>query len=243
MLGHDKLGGDGLLIGFQPTPRAITRAVVSGPIFPTTWPLTENPISLGGVFTLGGTNGLDWQNVRSNGGSPGIAYGVGASAGFDDCLATVQGQGFSTTKHYSEIRIVKVGGYTPPSTHEVETLTGFTITANSAKGYEMDFGFNTSVQPVRWNGALGDFDTTVFTLLSGTPFVAADGDIIRTVFDSTSGSPVLTVFLGGVQQVQYTDTTAGKILTGFPGIGFFAAAGTGLDMTKYCNNRFDCGNA
>lgn len=224
--------------------RIIGRAqLVASSSFPTTWPLTENPISQGGIWTQGGTVGLDWQNTRSNGGAPGIAYGVGPSAGFDDCIATVQGQGLSTTKHYSEIRIVRVGGYTPPSSHETNGLCGFTISANSAKGYEIINPFNSNVQPVRWNGGLGNFDTTVFTLLSGSSYVAVDGDVIKNVFDSTSGSPVITVFVNGVQQIQWTDTTAGKILSGFPGMGFFAASGAGLDMTKYCNSRFDCGNA
>jgi hypothetical protein len=96
---------------------------------------------------------------------------------------------------------------------------------------------------VRWNGALGDFITTVFTTISGAAFGVADGDIVKTIFDSTSGSPIITYFLNAVQQWQITDTTAGKITSGFPGMGFFARSGAGLDMTKYCNRRFDCGNA
>jgi hypothetical protein len=137
----------------------------------------------------------------------------------------------------------QVVGYTPPSTQEVECLVGFTIAAHSAKGYEMDIGFGLNVQPVRWNGALNDFDTTVFTTLSGATFSLVDGDVLKTVYDSTSGSPVITMFLNGAQQWQVTDTTIGKILSGSPGMGFFARPGAGLDMTKYCNQGYDAGNA
>ena len=123
--------------------------------------------------------------------------------------------------NFSTFTVNKVAGYTPPDSHEIELLGLFTITANSAKGYEMDFPFGGALQPVRWNGAIGDFITTVFTTLSGSPFNIADGDVVKSIYDSTSGSPVITLFLNGVQQIQLTDTTAGKITTGSPGMGFF----------------------
>lgn len=209
--------------------------------FPLLWLSAQNPIN--GIWTQGGRDGLVWQNTRSNGGNPGIAYGVGPSAGYDDCISSVQGQGLSLTKHFTEIRIVKIGGYTPPSTHEVGLWGGLTIGPNSLAGYEFNFQFDANVQPVRSNGPIGNFNTDVFTTLSGAAFAVAHGDIVRSIYDSTSGSPILTLFLNGVQQIQWTDTTAGKILTGYPGMSFFARDGAGLDMTKYCNNRFDCGNA
>jgi len=227
----------------QRIPKPATGVLGPSSFFPTTWPNTENPVSMGGIWTQGADVGVDWQNTKSVGGTPGIALATAVSAGFNDCISTVQGQGFSTTKHYSQLTVNKVAGYTPPDSQEIELLGLFTITANSAKGYEMDFAFGVNVQPVRWNGALGDFTTTVFTLVSGTPFQASDGDVIKTVFDSTSGSPVFIIFLGGVEQVRYTDTTAGKITSGFPGMGFFVRTGAGVDLTKYCNKGFDCGNA
>ena len=211
----------------------------------TTFPATENPISQGGgIWTQGLADGLDWQDVQSTGGSPGICWGTGSSGTglFNDCIATQQGV-YTTNKHYSQITVSLTGGYTPPSTHETEALVGFTISAHSAKGYEMDFGFGTGLQPVRWNGAAGDFITSVFTTLSGATFGVGDGDVVKAVYDSTSGSPVITLFLNSVQQWVITDTTAGKIVTGSPGLGFFARPGTGLDMSKYCVKGFACGNA
>ena len=207
--------------------------------FQTNFPTTEAPIFQGGgIFTLGGTNGIDWQDVYSEGGSPGgTAYGAGPSDRvpvtlYNDCIATVQGR-FSATKHYSQIVIRKDAGYTPPDSHEVELLGLFDIAGHSAKGYELTFAWETDVAPVRWNGAAGDFDAGVCSVVSGTPFPAVDGDLVKAVFDSTSGNPLITLFRNGVQTVQWTDTSAGKILTGSPGIGFFARPGTGLDMKKY----------
>lgn len=219
----------------------VIRKPVVAPIS-TTLAATENPISEGGIYTLGGTDGLDWQNVRSTAGSPGTAYGVGpVISNYEDCLATVQNR-YSTTKHYSEITVRKDAAYTPPDTHEIECLVGYTISAHSVLGYEMDFGFGLNIQPVRLQGAIGNFDTTVFTVVRGNYFAASDGDVIRCYFDSTSGSPIIYVYLNGVEQIVFTDTTAGKITTGSPGMGFFARAGTGLDMTKYAVHGYGCGN-
>jgi hypothetical protein len=210
--------------------------------FSTTFPNTENPITSGVTWTQGGTDGIDWQNVRSTGGSPGTAYGVGpVLVTYEDCLATVQNR-FNPNKHYAEITVRKDGGYVPPDTHEIEILVGYTISANSVTGYEMDFGFGNNLQPVRLQGSKGNFDTTVFTVVSGNYFSASDGDVIRAYFDSTSGSPIITMYLNGVQQIQFTDTTAGKYVSGSPGMGFFARAGSGLDMTKYSAHGFACGN-
>jgi hypothetical protein len=118
-----------------------------------------------------------------------------------------------------------------------------TISANVMKGYEMNFQFGLAVQPVRSNGAIGDFSTTVFTDVSGAAFGVNDGDVVKIIFDSTSGSPVITMFLNGVQSYVITDTTAGKITTGSPGMSFFVRPGAGADPTKYCNKGYDCGNA
>src|SRR5712671_1203513 len=94
--------------------------------FPTTWPATEDPVSQGSIWTQGGEVGLDWQNTKSVGGTPGTALATATSAGFNDCLSAVQGR-FSSTKHYSQATINLVAGYTPPSSHEVGVWVGMTI--------------------------------------------------------------------------------------------------------------------
>lgn len=216
--------------------------------FSTTFPSTENPLSVGGTFTHhGGRDGLDWQDMLCVGGTPGIAYGTGTtpSGQFTDNIATIQGR-FTATKHFSQITIHKPdGAYTPPDSHEVEALVGFTIGANSARGYETDVLYNGSFGPVRWNGARGDYSDTVFTTVSGATFTVAHGDVLKTVFDSSSGSPVISYYLNGSGTPGWvvTDTTAGKIGSGSPGIGSFAHPGSGFDFTKHAIRGFSAGSA
>jgi hypothetical protein len=210
--------------------------------FPTTFPVTENPLSQGGIWTQGGDTGLDWFNTASDSTIP-IGYGTHDSgAGTIDCISSVQGQGFSTSKFYVEIDIRIAPGYAPAVVPEVEACC-FNITANNIKGYEIDCPMNGNVQPVRWNGALGDFTTTVFTDVSGAVFATATGDRIRVELDSTTGSPVITIYQNGVQKWKITDTTAGKITTAlYPAMGFFCRPDASVDMKKYAITRFDCGN-
>ncbi len=230
----------------QPSAAALALAGLSPTLasaFSTTFPNTENPVSLGGLVKQGLADGVDWSNTQSTAGSPGSCYATAFNDSTDnDSIMWMPGV-FSTTKHYSQITIHKAAGYTAPSTHEVECHVGTTGSAHSIKSYEMDFGIGLNLQPVRWDGAINAFTTNCFTVLSGNFFSVADGDVVKTVFDSSSGSPVITVFLNGVQQIQMTDTTAGKLTTGAPGVGFFIRSGTGADFTKYCISGWACGNA
>jgi hypothetical protein len=225
-----------------------------GAPFSTTFPATEDPISQGGnLWVLGGSDGLSWQNVRTNGGSPGIAYGVGPSAGFDDCLAFFQRANFSALYHYAYVIFKMQGGYTPPSSHEVGIYVGGTISANSAKGYEFGWQFQSSGPgPTRWNGALGDFTgngtgnwTDGFT---GSTFTLADGDRVDVLYDARSGTPTMSLWKNnaartGSPNFQVSDTSVSKVVGGSPGMGFFARSGSGLDMTAYCVKEFGGGSA
>lgn len=219
---------------------ATNRAYTVATSYSTAFPLIENPISEGNRWINGGTTGLDWQDVKTTGG---FAQATAASASFNDCIAVLSNPTFTANKHYGQWTAFKPAGYTPPSSHEIELLVAFSISAHAAQGYELDCGYGQTMQAVRWNGPSGNFDTTVVTTVSGTLPTVADGDVIKAIFDSTSGSPVITVFQNGSQVWVGTDTTAGKILTGAPGMGFFARSGTGLDLSKYCISAWAGGNA
>jgi hypothetical protein len=223
-------------------------AVRAAHAFSTTFPDTENPLSQGSIWTHGGATGLEWQNIRATGGSPGTCYGVGAAteSGVEDCIAAIQGR-FNTQRHFAQFTVHKPGGYTPPSSHEIELHVGCTIGANSIFTYEMLFPYDGSFLSVRWNGTYASF-TYQFTGLdtvSGDPANLAslvDGDVVRAEFDSTSGSPVITLKRNGSTSLVITDTAAGKITSGSPGLAFFARSGTGLDMTKYGVRAFSAGS-
>jgi hypothetical protein len=233
----------------------------SAPAFPdpytTTFPLTENPVSENGIYTLGGVDGLDWQNPRTTGGTPGIEYASGTSPGqATDNLVILKGR-FSPTKHFVEFVIKKQAGYTPLNTHEIEGLVGFDITGHNARGYEWDFGFGQNVQVIRWNGAIDDYtvlgdpngnlangkgwtDTPTGT---GIPGGLNDGDRVRITFDSTSGSPVMTCHVNGVLVYTVSDTSANKWTNGAPGNGYFARPDASLVLTNYCIRERKVGSA
>lgn len=208
-------------------------------LYSTTFPATENPISESGVWTTGNNSGSSATIGPQS--SSGLCYAQAADG--VDYIATVPGR-FTTTKHYTQATINRKAGYTAPDTQEIELLVGFTLGSGVTAGYELDFWFGgTTLEPVRWN-AVGDYDFTAVTTVSGAwPGSLADGDVVKAVFDSSSGSPVITVYLNGVSQIVLTDTTAGKITSGSPGLGFFVRTGAGLDLTGYCAKGFSADNA
>jgi hypothetical protein len=224
-----------------PNPPTDFRVDGSQPVadpYTTTFPLTENPISEGGIWTLGGTTGRDWQDMRSSGG---IAYGVGPSdQTYNDNLAFLQGH-FSSNRHFAEGTVHKEA-YSPPSTHEILLHVGGTVGPNSLPSYEMLWNYGGSTQFVRYDGPSGQFQFSGFTTLVGGAFSVSHGDVVRAEFDSTSGSPVINMYRNNVLMWSVTDTTAGKIMNGNPGIGAFFRSGAGLDATKYAWAAFRAGS-
>src|SRR4051812_43095064 len=95
------------------TPGVYT--ALPAPFFSTTFPLTQNPISQSGIFTTGNNSGA---NAAIGPQSSGGACYAQAADGID-YLGTLQSR-FSTTKHYAEATVKRTGGYTAPSTQEIE---------------------------------------------------------------------------------------------------------------------------
>ncbi len=198
-----------------------------GKPYTTNFSGTENPISEGGVWVNGGTDGLDWQDVAKD---QGIAYGTGLSAGYDDCIAHLTG---FAADQYAEATLHVASGYTPPDSHEIELLLRFEITAHSARGYEINNGWNGAYsQIVRWNGALNDF---TYLTTNGPGFGAlVEGDVIRA---EAVGSKI-TVYKNGSEVMQATDSTWSD---GNPGMAFFIRPGSGAQPKSYCFSSFTAG--
>lgn len=210
------------------------------PSFITTFPSTEAHLSQGGVFVIGDNNGSNsGTGPQSVGGSPGVTYGQAADG--VDYLATLPNR-FSTTKHYSECIIKRTGGYVAPDTQENELLVGFTLASGVATGYEIDLWFaGSQCQPVRWD-TIGNYNFTAVTVVSGTwPGNLVDGDVVRASYDSSSGSPVITISVNGSVVLVLTDVTGGKIMSGSPGLGSFARTGAGFDPAKYAIKTWSAG--
>ena len=200
---------------------------VAGRTYSTNFPGVENPISEGGVWTNGGSVGIDWQNVRT---TTGLAFASTTASGYDDCLAHLSG---FQANHSAQARVHRLAGYVPPSTHEVELLLRFQISARSARGYEVNVWFGSGLQIVRWNGPLSSF-TMLNTTGPGTTNVT-EGDVIR----ATIIGNVIYVYQNGALVASASDSTWAD---GNPGIGFFVRPGTGAVPQNYCWSSFSATN-
>lgn len=199
--------------------------------FFTDFPLTENPLSQGVVWTMGGTDGLDWNNPRT---SANTCYGSTINAGgaasgppYDDNVAHLKASvGISPLNHRVEQRIYIAGGYTPPVPHEVEIFLRADGSAHSWRGYEITFSlYEQMIHLVRWNGALNDFTDLVLDL----PWTFADGDLIGAQITGTT----ISVDVNGVVQGTKTDAT---FASGQPGLGFWGR--TGVTLSSYASRTF-----
>jgi len=215
--------------------QAVSARPAEARTYSTAFPLTESPVSEGGLWTNGGVVGLDWQNVQTD---RGLAFGVGPSITYNDCIACLSG--LRSTRHSVWATVYRRPRYRPPGTQEVELLVGFTISGHVASGYEINFGYGIDAQAVRWNGPLSDFtpngrgDWTDVHAGVGYPGGLADGDVIGATYDASGGSVVITLHLNGRQVLRLKDTSPRAIKVGAPGMGFFARNGPGLEMSAYC---------
>lgn len=212
--------------------------------YSTTFPNTENPFSDGSKWVMGGTDGIDWQNFQT---IPGLAFGVGPSAGFDDCGGHLKSSvGVSSTKQFARSTVRRFAGYVPPSSHEIELWTFATITPNFEQLYECDFQFGSQTQFVRLKGSIGTFTvqgTGNWTdTMTGTYNDPQDGDVCEFRASISAGSPLLQLYVNGSLAMSVADTSVDKITSGQPGMGFFAHSGAGLDMTKFAwKTKFEAG--
>ena len=218
-----------------------TSAPAVATFYSTAFPLTENPISEGGIYTQGLSTGLDWQDCRT---TPGKCFATGDSgaSGFNDPIMVMANR-WTNNKHYSQATIFKQAGYAPSAAHEIELHVGTTITAHSVKTYEVNWALGTPVTVIRWDGAVGVFDFAMASPTSGTAFTCTHGDVIKAVYNATSGNVVIDCYLNGVLGCTFTDSTAGKILTGSPGWGFFARPAGDIVLSNYCFSAGSLGNA
>jgi hypothetical protein len=191
--------------------------------YSTNFPLTENPISESSRWINGGTTGLDWQNVRTTAGK---AYGSATSTGYNDCIAILSGY---PANHSAQATVYLDPTYTAPDSHEILLLLRFRISANVARGYEVNFGnAGSTIQVFAWHGPLGD----VFPELTGSgtgPGGLVTGDVIKAQIVGN----VITVYKNG--SLIYT-VTDGQYSDGNPGQGFFIRPTCTPD--RFCTTGF-----
>ncbi|MBZ5574853.1 MAG: hypothetical protein LAO09_23615 [Acidobacteriia bacterium] len=174
--------------------------------YSTSFPQTEDPISEAGHWINGGTVGLDWTNVSTNGG---VAIGHEGSVPYSDATATLRGTwGPTQTVQgtvYAANQNITCG-------QEVEMRLRTTIAPHSITGYEVSFSTSSGyLIIVRWNGPLGDF--TILSNPTGSQYVAENGDVVK----ATVVGNVISAYKNGALMGQVSDDTYS---TGSPGMGF-----------------------
>lgn len=200
--------------------------------YSTTFPLTENPISEGGIWLTGGTDGLDWIDIQTTPGKMLAAAIDSAPGGVKDGNAQLKRSFLAcASDQFSEGVIFREIGYGGVS-HECEVYCNMTITAHSITGYEAYFGIGNTHTLVRWNGAFGDFTPLAAGNVNASS-EPADGDVIKiwrsgnTVFCSQNGVTISSA----------VDTT---YMGGNPGLGNNPA--TGATIANYGLKSWNCGN-
>ncbi len=200
---------------------AVTVSTASTRLYTTSFPNTENPISEGGNWTNGLTNGLDWADVRT---TPGLAFGTDV-VGYGDSTAIVSGSWGPDQMVQATVHSVNP---TDNLFEEVELRLRSTVTAHSNTGYEINFRClkdnNAYSQIVRWNGPLANF--TYLSSLGGAQYGVTDGDVVK----ATMIGNVITTYINGVQIAQVTDNT---YKTGSPGMGFYLQGLSDYGFTSF----------
>jgi hypothetical protein len=208
----------------------------AGRVYTTDFSATENPISEGGNWRNGQTDGLDWRNMRTSGG---FAYGTQDGSGgppYNDSTAVLTGAWGPDQTVEATVR--SVNQQTGDVYEEVEIRLRTTITAHSLRGYEVLFRANhdgTQYHQIgHWYGPIGTAGCTL-----GCAFAAVPGSIdmraahgFPGIYDgdkvgaSIIGNRITTwVIHNGVKRVlqDFNDTSGAGggayFTTGSPGMG------------------------
>ena len=196
------------LITLAPTLLATT--------YTTNFPLTENPISEGGVWSNGGQSPANvFTNIQT---TAGLAFGTMAPSNGNDNDSTALLTGLTWGPNQTASATVKgTGNYA--NGMEVELRLRSAFAANSCTGYELDIAAG-YIAIVRWNGPLNNFTV----LASNT---SANWSLPGSTVKGTISGSTITVYVNGVVIAQANDSTYAN---GSPGIGMFISQGG--DSTK-----------
>ncbi|MFI5227186.1 MAG: hypothetical protein ACHQ3P_10990 [Candidatus Limnocylindrales bacterium] len=210
--------------------------------YSTRFEKTEVPISEGGMWLNGRTDGIDWCDVLSGDGHAygeksrmnsaerraEQAFGGGAAAAgeqegdYDDPEAVLTGE-------WGPDQAVKATVFSRNPTddyfQEVEIRLRSSIRANWCDGYEVFWRCSQSdaayAEIVRWNGRITDFTSLARAI--GPQYGVKHGDIV----EATIVGNVIRSYVNGVEVLSATDDV---FTSGAPGIGFnFFVGDTNVD--------------
>jgi hypothetical protein len=176
--------------------------------YTTLFPLTENPISEGGSWINGQTDGIDWHDMST---TPGLAIGHQSGASYTDGTALLTGSWGPTQTAEA---VVHASHPQDDCYQEVELRLRSAVAPHTCTGYEISFKATKTSGAyliiVRWNGAVGDF--TYLLDVSGAQYGVTEGDVVK----ATISGDVITAYLNGATVGTATD---GTYATGNPGMG------------------------
>jgi hypothetical protein len=190
--------------------------------YSTAFPNTENPISEGGNWINGKTDGNDWADIRT---TPAYAFGTESGiTGYDDSTALLAGNWGSDQTAQATVHAVNPQSNDSIWTEvEIRLRSSISTNPNRCTGYEVccELAPHNFIAIVSWNGALGDWTTIGYVPGGGT---IHDGDVIKA---SITGN-VITVWVNGVNLGQVTDS-GNRWTSGKPGMGFYLQGTTGIN--------------
>jgi hypothetical protein len=157
-----------------------------------------------------------------------------ATGGFDDSYAYCGGvwpadQSAKGTVH-------KNPAIDTSTNHEVEVFLRMADTANSARGYEINYAYDGQYATlVRWNGPHSGGEGVQWTTLidaHGLPAMSTGDTLSAQIIGST-----ITAFRNGTQILQFTDSTWSD---GAPGMAFFhGLTADSTPMSYYSFSSFE----
>jgi len=193
--------------------------------YTTNFSRVENPISEGGRWLNGQTDGLDWTDVRT---APGFAFGTEIGGNrpdpqkYDDSTALLKGTWGPNQTVQATVRSVNPN-QDGKVWEEVELRLRSSISPHKCTGYEVMFRCSKIPKAycniARWEGPLGKF--TMLKQTEGSKYGVKDGDVVK----ASMFGRILTVYINGEQIIQISDDT---FASGNPGIGFYLAGASGV---------------
>jgi hypothetical protein len=220
-----------LLVGIWPRatrfPSLLSAPAPAGTHGPytTAFSRAENPISEGGKWLNGQTDGLDWTDVRT---TPGFAFGTEIGGNrpdpqkYDDSTALLKGTWGPDQTVQATVHAVNPN-QDGKVFEEVELRLRSSISPHHCTGYEIMFRCSKIPKAycniARWEGPLGKF--TMLKQTEGSQYGVTDGDVVKA---SMIGN-ILTVHINGVRIIQLSDD---KFANGNPGVGYYLEGAAGV---------------
>jgi hypothetical protein len=220
--------GNGHNPSWRGTGRPVDWALSPQTSYSTSFGSAETPISESGAWARrtpegGASVHTGWHDVITTSGHAQARYNAGSTYGedYDDSYAYLTGA-------WAPDLVAEATVYVGGGKKEVELLFRVNDSGSGVRCYECLFDLDSgAAEIVRWNGPPDGFDSLA-TFTANNPSSWSNGDKLKasivgqtiSMWFALAATPTTWVSLGS-----HEDTTAKKLISGAPGIGFFARSG------------------